>query len=60
MNKHIEIDEIVDRVYDMLFRQKFADWYSDDGNFARHIQGDLPKVEKETIIEDLKKMLRVA
>lgn len=50
-------DEILEKVYFMLSRQRFAVWYSDDGAFGKHIMGDDGAVSKEQIKHDIAQML---
>lgn len=45
-------------ILDRLSSQYFADWYN-TGHFAQWIQGDLPKVTKETVLEEITKMFKL-
>ena len=47
---------VVEAVMKMLERQKFFDWYR-EGRFNDYLCGMLPRVEKETVLNDLYKML---
>lgn len=55
-NENLGHEEIISRVYEMLFRQKFADWYS-KGNFDKFITGDM-EYETKKSHEECKKEVR--
>ena len=42
--------EVVERIFEVLQRQKFTDWYN--GQFNSWICEDLPAIEDEDIKED--------
>jgi hypothetical protein len=52
--------KLINKIYDVLGSQRFADWYGDDGMFGMHVSGDfLPGTAtiptKEQILERIKK-----
>lgn len=49
--KHIS--EIAKVIYDRLTLQRFAEWYSDDGDFGRHIIGDENCKTTEEILKQI-------
>ncbi len=45
-------------ILNTLEKQRFADWYN-NGRFDSYICGDLPKISKEEILDDVKKMFNI-
>jgi hypothetical protein len=52
-------DVLAEQIYHTLTLQRFSDWYGDNGNFGKHILGDLPTVTRETVINDIKRLFRI-
>lgn len=48
-----QISEIAKVIYDRLSLQHFADWYSDNGDFGRHIMADENCKPKEEILKQI-------
>ena len=49
--------EVVERIFEVLQRQKFTDWYN--GQFNSWICGDLPGTEDEDIKEDIRRLFKL-
>lgn len=50
-------EEQLQKILNLLEKQRFADWYNKGGRFDDYITGELNAPSKEEILEDLKKML---
>ena len=53
-------EQTAEKIYQHLFSQKFADWYSGGGNFDLHLRGDFKPgttviPDKEKVMEYIKK-----
>ena len=49
-------DKQVKLILKILSRQKFADWYDDDGEFGKFIMGDKDAKSENEILADIKMM----
>lgn len=48
--------ELAEKIYLGISRQPFYDWYCENGDFEKHIQGDENAKSKEEILEDIRKL----
>jgi hypothetical protein len=51
----LDIGDVDEAIYKMLFKQDFSDWY--EGTFIPHLQGDEGCKTKDEIKQDLADML---
>lgn len=49
-------DEQAEKIYQVLGKQRFFDWFGDGGDFDRHIMSDDNCKSKEEIIAQIKQL----
>lgn len=54
------VKDISEKVFDMISKQRFADWYNDGGRFDEYIcDPNESGITKEDILNDIKNMLNL-
>ena len=56
MKKTFTVNDVVEKIFEGLQKQKFADWYNEGGDFDHWITGDLPAIEDEEIKNNIKSL----
>lgn len=52
-------EEIIERIFQTLQRQKFADFYASGGAFGRWIEGDINAPSKEEVKQEIAKLFNI-
>jgi len=55
----ISVDKLAEKIYNGISKQPFYDWYNEDGDFEKFIQGTDDAKSKEEILEDIKKLFLI-
>jgi len=59
MTQPSENTDLAQKIYNVISKQDFVNWFGDDGKFEKHI-GSLDNAPtKEEIIQDIKKMFSI-
>ena len=56
----ISVDKLAEKIYNGISKQPFYDWYNEDGDFEKFIQGAEDAKSKEEILEDIKKLFLIS
>jgi hypothetical protein len=52
-------EKLIENILDTLGKQKFDDWYSNNGNFGKWITGDLTAPSQEQIKAEIKQLFHI-
>jgi hypothetical protein len=52
-------EEAAEVIYQVLFGQRFSDWYHDGGDFGNHVTGETDMKSKIEIIEQIKSLFKI-
>lgn len=50
---------MAEKILTTIEKQRFSDWYSDDGRFGQHIMGTEATTSKEDILQDIEEMFHL-
>ena len=56
----ISVDKLAEKIYNGISKQPFYDWYNEDGDFEKFIQGAEDAKSKEEILEDINRLFLIS